>query len=234
MVRRNFLQGIRRACITPSPSNGRPSTLPELSLQYADYASWQKNWYQGSVLDQQLAYWRGHLQGAPPLLQLPTDRSRGTSQSFHGFMETIAFSGETARDLRKLGQQEGVTLFMSLLAGFQSLLMRYTGQDQIVIGTDVANRTTTETERLVGYIINQLALRTDLSGNPTFREILGRVLEVALGAYSHQDMPFDKLVEELQPERSLSHNPLVQVLFVMQNLPRQKEILWNGTHARAV
>ena len=203
----------------------RPSSLPELPIQYADYAVWQKNWLQGSVLDHQLAYWKEHLQGAPPLLQLPTDRPRGKTQSFQGFLETISFSGETARALRKLGQQEGVTLFMSLLAGFQTLLSRYSGQDQIVIGTDVANRTTTETERLIGFFINLLALRTDLSGNPTFRELLGRVREVALGAYSHQEMPFDKLVQELQPERSLSHNPIVQALFVMQNLPRQERNL---------
>lgn len=205
--------------------SGQPSTLPELPVQYADYAAWQRNWYQGDVLDQQLAYWREHLRGAPPLLQLPTDRPRATAQSFQGFMEIISFSGETARALRKLGQQEGVTLFMSLLAGFQTLLSRYSGQDQIVIGTDVANRTTTETERLIGFFINLLALRTDLSGNRTYRDLLGRVREVALGAYSHQEMPFDKLVQELQPERSLSHNPIVQALFVMQNLPRQERNL---------
>ena len=203
----------------------RPSPLPDLPIQYADYAAWQRNWFQGEVLDQQLAYWKEHLRGAPPVLQLPTDRPRGKAQSFQGFMETISFSGETAAALRKLGQQEGVTLFMSLLAGFQTLLARYSGEDQIVIGTDVANRSTTETERLIGFFINLLALRTDLSGNPTFRELLGRVREVALGAYTHQEMPFDKLVQELQPERSLSHNPVVQALFVMQNLPPKERNL---------
>lgn len=205
--------------------DGRPSPLPELPVQYADYAAWQRSWFQGEVLEQQIAYWKEHLRGAPPVLQLPTDRPRGQSQSFQGFLETISFSGETANALRKLGQQEGVTLFMSLLAGFQTLLSRYSGQDQIVIGTDVANRTTTETERLIGFFINLLALRTDLSGNPTFRELLGRVREVALGAYAHQEMPFDKLVQELQPERSLSHNPVVQTLFVMQNLPPKERNL---------
>jgi len=204
---------------------GRPSPLPDLPIQYADYAAWQRTWFQGPVLEQQIAYWTEHLRGAPPVLQLPTDRPRGTSQTFHGFMETISFSGETATALRKLGQQEGVTLFMSLLAGFQTLLSRYSGEDQIVIGTDVANRTTTETERLIGFFINLLALRTDLSGNPTFRELLARVREVALGAYAHQEMPFDKLVQELQPERSLSHNPIVQTLFVMQNLPPKERNL---------
>jgi non-ribosomal peptide synthetase component F len=174
------------------------------------------------VLNHQLTYWREQLKGAPPVLQLPSDRPRQKEQTFQGSHETISFSGETAKALRKLGQQEGVTLFMGLLAGFQTLLSRYSGHEQIVVGTDLANRTTTETERLIGFFINLLALRVDLSGNPTFRELLVRVREVALGAYAHQAMPFDKLVEELQPERSLSHNPLVQVLFVMQNLPRQK------------
>jgi amino acid adenylation domain-containing protein len=203
-------------------SSRQASKLPQLTVQYADYASWQRKWFQGNVLDRQLAYWREQLKGAPLVLQLPSDRPRSKAQSFHGSHETITFSAELSRSLKKLGQQEGATLFMSLLAGFQTLLSRYSGQEQIVIGTDVANRTTTDTERMIGFFINLLAMRTDLSGNPTFREVLGRVRESALGAYAHQDMPFDKLVEELQPERSLSHNPLVQVLFVMQNIPRQK------------
>ena len=139
--------------------------------------------------------------------------------------ESIPLSSDLASSLKKFSRQEGVTLFMTLLAGFQTLLSRYSGQEQIVVGTDLANRTTTETERLIGFFINLLALRTDLSGNPSFRDLLGRVREVALGAYAHQDMPFDKLVEELQPERSLGHNPLVQVLFVMQNIPRQRQEL---------
>ena len=127
--------------------------------------------------------------------------------------------------MKAFSRREGVTLFMALLAGFQSLLARYSGQDQIVLGTDVANRPTLETEKLIGFFINLLAIRTDLSGNPSFRELLGRVRETALSAYAHQDMPFDKLVEELRPERSLSHNPIVQVLFVMQNIPRTRKKL---------
>ena len=205
--------------------NGRAPSLLELPIQYADYAAWQRTSFSGEVLNHQLTYWREQLKGAPPVLQLPSDRPRAKEQTFQGAHETISISGQTARALRKLGQQEGMTLFMTLLAGFQTLLSRYSGQEQLVIGTDLANRTTTETERLIGFFINLLALRGDLSGNPTFRELLGRVREVALGAYAHQAMPFDKLVEELQPERSLSHNPLVQVLFVMQNLPRQKREL---------
>ena len=177
-------------------------------------------------------YWRNNsstgarqLRGAPPVLKFLTDRPRPKTQSFRGAYESIAFSPELAQALKVFARQEGVTLFMALLAGFQALLSRYSGEDQIVVGTDVANRTMSETEPLIGFFINLLALRTDLSGNPTFREFLGRVREVTLGAYAHQDMPFDKLVEELQPERSLSHNPLVQVLFVMQNIPKLKRDL---------
>jgi hypothetical protein len=206
-------------------SDGKPSPLPELSIQYADYAAWQRQWFQGSVLQEQLTYWKEQLKGAPPLLQLPTDRARPKLRSFCGAYESVPLSQDLSHALKKLSQEEGVTLFMTLLAGFQALLSRYSGQDQIVVGTDVANRTSTETEQLIGFFINLLALRTDLSGNPSFLELLGRVREVALGAYAHQDMPFDKLVEELQPERSLSHNPLVQVLFVMQNTPRENREL---------
>jgi hypothetical protein len=204
---------------------GKASPLQELAIQYADYAAWQRNWFRGDVLEKQLAYWRKQLAGAPPLLDLPTDRPRPAVRSFHGAYESIPFSAELSNSLKKFSQQEGVTLFMTLLAGFSALLSRYSGQEQIVLGTDLANRTTAETEKLMGFFINLLALRTDLSGNPSFRDLLGRVREVALGAYAHQDMPFDKLVEELQPQRSLGHNPLVQALFVMQNTPRQKKEL---------
>jgi amino acid adenylation domain-containing protein len=206
-------------------SSGKPSPLPELPIQYADYAAWQRNWFQGQVLEKEVGYWRKQLAGAPPLLDLPVDRPRPQVRSYQGAYESIPLSRDLSASLKKFCQQEGVTLFMMLLAGFQTLLSKYSGQEQIVLGTDVANRTTTETERLIGFFINLLALRTDLSGDPTFRELLGRVREVALGAYAHQDMPFDKLVEELQPERTLSHNPLVQTLFVMQNIPlHQREL----------
>ncbi len=204
---------------------GQPPQLPDLAIQYADYSAWQRKWFRDDVLNHQLAYWREQLRGAPPVLQLPIDRPRTKIQTFQGAHETISFSPETSNALKVLGRHEGTTLFMTLLAGFQALLSRYSGEDQIVVGTDLANRTTTDTERLIGFFINLLAIRTDLSGDPTFRELLGRVREVALGAYAHQEMPFDKLVEELQPERSLSHNPLVQVLFVMQNIPRQRREL---------
>ena len=204
---------------------GRPSPLPELSIQYADYAVWQRGWLQGDVMEREIRHWREQLKGAPSLLQLPTDRPRPAVQSFRGASEIVPLSPTLSQELKRFSQREGVTLFMTLLGGFQALLSRYSGQEQIVIGTDMANRTTTETEGLIGFFINLLALRTDLSGNPSFRELLKRVRRVALDAYAHQDMPFDKLVEELQPERSLSYNPLVQTLFVMQNVPRHKREL---------
>jgi amino acid adenylation domain-containing protein len=203
-------------------SRGEPSPLSELPIQYADYAAWQRKWFQGDVLKKQLDYWREQLQGAPPVLDLPSDRLRPKTPSFLGAYVSVPLPPELARALKELSQREGVTLFMTLLAGFQVLLSRYSRQEQIVVGTDVANRTSMETEGLMGFFINLLALRTDLSGDPTFRELLGRVREVALGAYAHQDLPFDRLVEELQPERSLTHNPIVQCLFVMQNIPRTR------------
>jgi acyl carrier protein len=204
---------------------GKASPLPELPVQYADYAAWQRNWLKGEVLEAQLKYWRDQLKGAPPVIELPSDRPRPATQSFEGAYESVPLSEEISRLVTAFSQQHGVTTFMTLVAAFQALLSRYSGQEQIVVGTDLANRTSAETEKLIGFFINVLPLRTDLSGNPTFKEVVSRVREVALGAYAHQDMPFDKLVEELKPERSLSHNPLVQVLFVMQNIPKQRREL---------
>lgn len=206
-------------------TEGRPSPLPEPVIQYADYAAWQRQWLQGDVLRHQLAWWREHLAGAPSVLELPSDRPRSKTPVFDGSSEAVWLPAETTKALKALSRQEDVTLFMTLLAGFQALLSRYSGQEQIVLGTDVANRTSVEAERLIGFFINLLPLRTDLSGDPPFRELLGRVRSVALGAYAHQDMPFDKLVEELQPERSSSHSPIVQVLFVMQNTPSPRREL---------
>jgi non-ribosomal peptide synthetase component F len=158
-------------------------------------------------------------------LQLPSDRPRPSSRNFDGAYEAIVLSKDVADSVKTFSQQEGVTSFMTLLAAFNTLLMRYSGQEHIVLGTDIANRTTAETERLIGFFINLLPVHTDLSGDPSFRELVTRVREVALGAYAHQDIPFDKLVEELQPERSLSHNPIVQALFVMQNIPSHRRDL---------
>jgi hypothetical protein len=203
----------------------RPPTLPELTIQYADYAAWQRNFLQGKVLENQLSYWREHLRGAPPLLKLPADRPRPEVRRFHGAYEPILLAPDVADGIKKFSGQHGVTPFMTMLAAFNVLLARYSGEQHIVLGTDIANRTTAETERLIGFFINLLPLHTDLSGDPTFHELVLRVREVSLGAYAHQDMPFDKLVEDLQPERSLSHNPIVQALFVMQNIPSQRREL---------
>ena len=202
---------------------GKPAQVPALPIQYADYAVWQRDWLQGEVLEQQVAYWRQRLDGAPPVLLIPADRSRMEKPTFRGAMHRFALPATLLESVRALSRQQGGTAFMTMLAGFQTLVLHYTGQPDIVLGTDLANRTTVQTESLIGFFVNLLALRTDLSGDPTFTELLGRVREVALGAYAHQDVPFDKLVEELQPERSLSHNPLVQVLFVQQNTPRSSK-----------
>jgi non-ribosomal peptide synthetase component F len=177
------------------------------------------------VLEDQLSYWREHLRGAPPLLELPSDRPRPEARSFAGAYEPIPLAGDVAAGVKEFSQKEGATSFMVLLAAFNALLSRYSGQQHIVLGTDIANRTTAETERMIGFFINLLPLHTDLSGDPNFRQLVSRIREIALGAYAHQDIPFDKLVEDLRPERSLSHNPIVQALFVMQNIPpRQRQL----------
>ena len=198
----------------------RPPKLSPLEIQYADYAAWQREWLQGEVLNTQLAYWRKTLDGAPPLLSLPTDRERPDVQRFRGATYETILSKALTEGIRSISKQQGVTSFMAMLAGFKGLLHFLTGQHDIVIGTDMANRTSVQTEALIGFFVNLLVLRTDLSGNPSFEELLDREREIAIGAYAHQDLPFDKLVEELRPERNLSHSPLVQVLFVQQNTPR--------------
>ena len=198
---------------------GDRADLPDLPVQYADFAIWQRQWLQGTVLDQQLAYWKQQLNGAPAVLELPTDHPRPTLQSYRGACQLLALPQELSRALQALSRQEGVTLFMTLLAGFQVLLHRYSGQTDIVVGSPIAGRNHSEIEHLIGFFVNTLALRTDLSGDPTIQELLGRVREVALGAYGHQDLPFEKLVEELNPPRSLGYAPLFQVVFVLQNAP---------------
>jgi amino acid adenylation domain-containing protein len=198
--------------------NGRPSPLPELPIQYADYAVWQRQWLQGEVLGAKLAYWKERLTGAPAL-DLPTDRPRSELTHFRGERQLLQLPSELARKLESLSRKEGVTLFMTLLAGFQVLLSRYTGQEDVCVGTPIANRDQAELEGLIGFFVNTLVLRTDLTGNPSFRELLKRVRAVCLGAYAHQDLPFEKLVEELHPERDLSRSPLFQVLFALQDDP---------------
>jgi non-ribosomal peptide synthetase component F/acyl carrier protein len=198
---------------------GRPSPLPALPIQYADYAAWQRRYLDGEVLARQLVYWKKTLAGAPEALDLPTDRPRPPMQSFRGAQVRVSFPGTLARALSALARKEGATLYMTLLAAFQVLLARSTGQDDIVVGTPVANRTRTETEGLIGFLINTLVIRTELGEAPTFRDVLARVREAALGAYAHQDVPFERLVEELRPQRDLSRSPLFQVMFALQNTP---------------
>jgi amino acid adenylation domain-containing protein len=202
-------------------SAGLPSPLPELPVQYADYSHWQHDWFRGDVLESLLSYWRKHLADAPPVLELPTDRPRPSVKTFWGDSAYITISESQTAQLRSLGQAEGATLFMTLLAAFAALLARYSGQEDILVSTPIAGRTRSETERLIGFFVNTLVLRTDLSGDPSFRELLRRVREVALGAYSHQELPFEKLVDELQPDRNASSSLLFQVMFVLQNAPHE-------------
>ena len=206
-----------------------PSPLTELPIQYADYAVWQREWLKGKVLESQLAYWKRQLAGAPPLLQLPWDYPRPAVQSYQGAREVMELSPVLTESLHALSRHEGTTLFMTLLAAFQTLLARYAGQEDIVVGAPITGRTRQEVEGLVGFFVNTLVLRTDLSGTPTFRELLGRVRAVTLAAYEHQELPFEKLVEELQPERSLSSSPLFQVLFNMVNVETATPALAGAT-----
>ncbi|MEG4425925.1 MULTISPECIES: amino acid adenylation domain-containing protein [unclassified Microcoleus] len=198
---------------------GKPSPLPELSIQYADFAIWQREWLAGDRLQTQLNYWKKQLSGAPPLLELPADRPRPPAQTYRGAKESFLIPRTLASALKKLSRQENVTLFMTLLAAFKTLLYRYTGQADIPVGSPIANRNRAEIQGLIGFFVNTLVLRTDLSGDRTFRQLLDRIREVSLEAYAHQDLPFEKLVEELQPDRNLSYNPLFQVAFVLQTAP---------------
>jgi microcystin synthetase protein McyA len=195
--------------------------LPELPIQYADFAVWQRGWLQGEVLQSQIGYWKQQLQGIPSLLELPTDYPRPPVQSFHGSKLDCVIPAELTQKLQALCRQQGVTLFMTLLSAYAILLSRYSGQQDMIIGSPIANRNRKETESLIGFFVNTLVLRVDLSEEITFEELLARVRKVALGAYGHQDVPFEKLVEELQPERSLSHSPLFQVMFALQNAPME-------------
>jgi amino acid adenylation domain-containing protein len=197
----------------------QPSSLNPLPIQYGDYTLWQKQWLQGDILQRQLDYWQKQLADAPALLSLPTDRPRPAVQSFAGAHFPFTLSWELSQKLSQLTQEQGVTLFMTLLTAFDILLYRYTEQEDILIGTPIANRNRTELEGLIGFFVNTLVLRTDLSGNPSFNELLIRVREMAMDAYTHQDLPFEMLVEVLQPERDLSHAPLFQVDFLLQNEP---------------
>jgi amino acid adenylation domain-containing protein len=192
------------------------SPLAELPIQYADYARWQRERLSGKALEQQLEYWRRQLEGAPPVLELPTDQPRPAMQSFRAAKVPLWLPAKLTEGLKQLSQTEGATLFMTLLAAFNVLLERYTNQKDLTVGTPAANRNRTETEGLIGLFVNTLVLRTSLAGDPTFRELLGRVRETALGAYAHADVPFERLVEEMRPARDLSYTPLFQVMFALQ------------------
>ena len=200
-------------------ATGKQITLPELPIQYADFAEWQRRWLQSEVLGKQLAYWRNRLSGKLPILSLPTDYPRPSVQTFQGDQCPAEVPPALLAEVNAMSRREGVTPYMALLAAFQTFLSRHTEQEDIIVGTPIAGRSRPETESMIGLFMNTLILRTDLSGNPTFRELLHRVREEALEAYAHQEVPFGKLVAELQPERNLSYPPLFQVLFSLQNMP---------------
>jgi amino acid adenylation domain-containing protein len=216
----------------PAERCSSASPLPELPIQYADFAVWQREQLRGPVLAEQIAYWKDRLADAPAALNLPTDRPRPAVQSFRGAKHEFELPRSLTDALKSMGRQEGATLFMTLLAGFKALLERYTAQDDLIVGSPIAGRTRVETEALIGFFSSSLILRTDLSGDPTFRELLQRVRRVALGAYDHQDVPFEQLIEVLQPERTLSHTQLFQVMFALHNIPRPSLALPDLTLSR--
>jgi Condensation domain len=204
------------AALYAAARTGSEPRLSPLPIQYADYAVWQRQWLQGDVLEEQLAYWKHQLAGLPARLELPADRPRPPTQRFRGALHWLAMPPELGESVLLLSRREEVTPFMVLLAAFQALLYGWTGQEDIAVGSPMAGRTRTAFEGLIGFFANTLVLRTDLGGTPTFRELLGRVREVVLGAHAHQEVPFEKLVEALRPPRDPSRNPLVQVNFRVQ------------------
>ncbi|HEY6548665.1 MAG TPA: condensation domain-containing protein, partial [Vicinamibacteria bacterium] len=201
-------------------AGGGTSSLPELPVQYADFAHWQRERLQNGALDQQLAFWRKRLEGAPPRLDLPTDRPRSAALLPRGAAHDLVFPPALVEKLRGLSHREGATLYVVLLAGFKALLHRYTGQEDLVVGSAIANRTHSELEGLIGFFVNSLPLRTDFSGDPTVRELVARVKGVAREAFDHEELPFEKLVDELNPDRDPGQNPIFQVVFAMQRASR--------------
>ncbi|MDB9422048.1 condensation domain-containing protein, partial [Microcystis aeruginosa CS-563/04] len=204
---------------------GLPSPLPELSIQYADFAVWQRQWLTGEVLERQLNYWQKQLQDAPTILELPTDYPRPPIPSFRGDGQVFRLNQDLTQCLKRLSQESGATLFMTLLAAFFVLISRYSGQLDVLVGSPIANRNSSAIEKLMGFFANTLALRGDLGGNTSFLELLERVKQTTLSAYAHQDLPFEMLVEKLQLNRDLSHNPLIQVMFSLQNTPQSEASL---------
>lgn len=207
------------AAIYDALSQDNEIALPELDIQYADFATWQRNWLKDEILEKQVTYWKTHLAGSPPLLEMPTDFPRPAVQSYRGAAETMLIPESLAGTVKAVSQREGVTPFMTLLAVFQTLLHRYTRQDDILVGSPIANRTNAQVENLIGFFVNTLVFRTRFDEDPNFEELLRQVREISLGAYAHQDLPFEKLVEEIQPARDMSHSPIFQVAFVYQNIP---------------
>jgi hypothetical protein len=202
--------------------NGNAAALPDLSLQYIDFAAWQRKWLRKDVLKDDLEYWHLQLTSAPPLIDLPLDRPRSSAQSYAGGSVRAVVPSALLQQLRDLSNGEGVTLFMTLLAAFQALLAACTKQEDVVVGAPSANRTVVESEHMLGYFVNMLPMRTNLSGGPTFRELLGRVRGTALDAYAHQDVPFEWMVEELRPKRDTQYNPVFQVVLALQNTPAEE------------
>ena len=198
--------------------HGESSPLAPLPLQYADFALWQRRWLAGERLEKQLAFWRKQLVALPDL-ELPSDAEPPARPTYRGAIESFRVPPELTGALKQLSRDHEATLFMTLLAAFKALLHRYTAQEDIVVSSPAANRRRTELEGLIGFFVNSLVLRTDLSGQPTFRELLRRVRAVALAAFDHQDLPFERLVEELRPERMATHNPLFRAAFSLQNTP---------------
>ncbi|HEV2756773.1 MAG TPA: AMP-binding protein, partial [Actinomycetota bacterium] len=209
-------------------SQGRPSPLEPLAIHYPDYALWQRRYLAGETLEAQLSYWKDKLKGLPPVLELPTDHPRPAVKTSRGATVAFELDPDLLARLKELSRGHDATLFMTLLAAFQTLLSRYSGRDDIAVGTPAAGRTRSEIEPLIGFFVNTLVMRGDLSGDPSFSELLKRVRDTALGAYAHQDVPFEKLVDELQPERDLSHTPLFQVMFALQRLQGQDALRLSG------
>ncbi|MFN8008648.1 MAG: amino acid adenylation domain-containing protein [Terriglobia bacterium] len=207
------------ASLYEANASGTPALLSPLSLQYADFAIWQRQWLEGGVLEEQAAYWKQQLVGAPAFVELPTDRPRPAIQTFKGALYSWILPKSLLKSLEVLSRREQVTLFMTLMAAFQVLLARYTGQEDIIVGSPIANRNHAEIEELIGFFVNTLVLRTNLTGNPSFQQVLAQLSQSALGAYEHQDLPFEKLVEIMQPQRDRSHSPLFQVMLALQNAP---------------
>src|SRR6185436_16953546 len=201
-----------------------PSPLPELLVQYADFAVWQRSWLAGEVLERELAWWKEKLTGAPALLELPIDRPRPAVQTHRGSVRPVLLSRELTSRLQDLAQRTGTTPFMILLAGYQVALSRWSGQRDVSVGSPIAGRNHLEIEGLIGFFINTLVLRAEMPDDPAFADLLAQVRETSLEAHTHQEVPFEKLVEELAPERSLSHAPLFQVMFALQNAPAAEAV----------